>query len=95
MTDATTPDPTTNKHRPTKDRLIRAAANLFRNRGYHGVGLNELLAEAARVSSSSRVAKLKGLGVLELEVVTPALEVLLAAAEGCWLNKAFKLFCSC
>ena len=30
----------------TKDRLIRAAANLFRVRGYHGVGLNDLLTEA-------------------------------------------------
>ncbi|MEM8691972.1 MAG: TetR/AcrR family transcriptional regulator [Pseudomonadota bacterium] len=37
---------TTDKPRPTKDRLIRAAANLFRTRGYHGVGLNDLLAEA-------------------------------------------------
>lgn len=31
---------------PTKDRLIRSAANLFRTRGYHGVGLNDLLADA-------------------------------------------------
>ncbi len=31
---------------PTKDRLIRAAANLFRTRGYHGVGLNDLLSAA-------------------------------------------------
>ena len=31
---------------PTKDRLIRAAANLFRTRGYHGVGLADVLAEA-------------------------------------------------
>ena len=47
MTDATTQKP-----RPTKDRLIRAAANLFRNRGYHGVGLAELLnaAQAPRGS---------------------------------------------
>ena len=30
----------------TKDRLIRSAANLFRVHGYHGVGLNDLLAEA-------------------------------------------------
>lgn len=30
----------------TKDRLIRAAANLFRVRGYHGVGLNDLLSAA-------------------------------------------------
>lgn len=45
MTDVAPP---TQPHtpRPTKDRLIRAAANLFRNRGYHGVGLAELLAEA-------------------------------------------------
>lgn len=28
---------------PTKDRLIRTAADLFRKRGYHGVGLSELL----------------------------------------------------
>ena len=35
-------------HRPlsTKDRLIRSAAQLFRSRGYHGVGLNDLLTEA-------------------------------------------------
>lgn len=31
---------------PTKDRLIRAAATLFRTRGYHGVGLSDLLQEA-------------------------------------------------
>ncbi|MEM7318928.1 MAG: TetR/AcrR family transcriptional regulator [Pseudomonadota bacterium] len=31
---------------PTKDRLIRAASDLFRRGGYHGVGLNELLAAA-------------------------------------------------
>jgi TetR/AcrR family transcriptional repressor of lmrAB and yxaGH operons len=30
----------------TKDRLIRSAATLFRTRGYHGVGLNDLLADA-------------------------------------------------
>lgn len=30
----------------TKDRLIRAAAVLFRQRGYHAVGLSELLAAA-------------------------------------------------
>ena len=41
MTDVTPPKPLS-----TKDRLIRAAANLFRNKGYHGVGLNELLVEA-------------------------------------------------
>ncbi len=32
--------------RPTKERLIRSAANLFRTHGYHGVGLNDLLGEA-------------------------------------------------
>ncbi|GFE51148.1 TetR family transcriptional regulator [Roseobacter cerasinus] len=31
---------------PTKDRLIRAAAQLFRTHGYHGVGLNDLLTAA-------------------------------------------------
>ncbi len=30
----------------TKDRLIRAAAVLFNKRGYHGVGLSDLLAQA-------------------------------------------------
>lgn len=30
----------------TKDRLIRSAASLFRARGYHGVGLADLLADA-------------------------------------------------
>lgn len=34
------------KPRPTKDRLIRAAAHLFSIRGYHGVGLAEILTEA-------------------------------------------------
>ena len=38
--------------RPTKDRLIRAAALLFRQRGYNGVGLNELL-EAADAPKGS------------------------------------------
>jgi AcrR family transcriptional regulator len=32
--------------RPTKDRLIHSAATLFRTRGYHGVGLADLLADA-------------------------------------------------
>lgn len=32
--------------RPTKDRLILAAATLFRTRGYHGVGLADVLVEA-------------------------------------------------
>ncbi|MFA3916915.1 TetR/AcrR family transcriptional regulator [Ruegeria hyattellae] len=31
---------------PTKDRLIRTAAELFRRSGYNGVGLNELLTAA-------------------------------------------------
>ena len=31
---------------PTKDRLIRAASELFRKHGYHGVGLSDLLAKA-------------------------------------------------
>ncbi|WP_299694071.1 TetR/AcrR family transcriptional regulator [uncultured Tateyamaria sp.] len=31
---------------PTKDRLIQTAANLFRTRGYHGVGLADVLTEA-------------------------------------------------
>lgn len=37
---------------PTKDRLIRAAAELFRSRGYHGVGLNEVLTAAAAPKGS-------------------------------------------
>ncbi len=32
--------------RPTKDRLIHSAATLFRTRGYHGVGLADVLADA-------------------------------------------------
>lgn len=32
--------------RPTKERLIRSAANLFRKRGYNGVGLSDLLSDA-------------------------------------------------
>lgn len=31
---------------PTKDRLVQSAANLFRTRGYHGVGLADVLVEA-------------------------------------------------
>ncbi|AZV79617.1 TetR/AcrR family transcriptional regulator [Parasedimentitalea marina] len=45
MTDATSPSKTP-KPRPTKDRLIRAAAHLFGNHGYHGVGLAEILTKA-------------------------------------------------
>lgn len=30
----------------TRDRLVEAAARLFRSRGYHGVGIAEILAEA-------------------------------------------------
>ena len=37
---------------PTRDRLIRAAADLFRRRGYHGVGMAELL-EAAQAPKGS------------------------------------------
>ncbi|WP_300058949.1 TetR/AcrR family transcriptional regulator [uncultured Roseobacter sp.] len=37
---------------PTKDRLIQAAAKLFRTHGYHGVGLNDLLTEAAAPKGS-------------------------------------------
>ncbi len=36
----------TKKAYSTKDRLIRSAANLFRKRGYHGVGLSDLLRDA-------------------------------------------------
>ena len=36
----------TNAPLPTKDRLIHAAATLFRTRGYHGVGLADVLADA-------------------------------------------------
>lgn len=39
MTNAETP-------RPTKERLIHAAAGLFRTHGYHGVGLSDLLSAA-------------------------------------------------
>lgn len=42
----------TDRPLPTKDRLIRAAAELFRNRGYHGVGLNEVLSAAAAPKGS-------------------------------------------
>ena len=36
----------TDAARPTKDRLIHSAATLFRTRGYHGVGLADVLADA-------------------------------------------------
>jgi len=45
MTDSTIAPPSS-KPRPTKDRLIFAAANLFSERGYHGVGLAEILSQA-------------------------------------------------
>lgn len=35
-----------NQSIPTRDRLIRAAAELFRTRGYGGTGLSEVLAQA-------------------------------------------------
>lgn len=37
---------------PTKDRLIHSAARLFRARGYHGVGLADLLADASAPKGS-------------------------------------------
>ncbi len=37
---------------PTKDRLIRSAAHLFRRYGYNGVGLNDLLDYAAAPKGS-------------------------------------------
>ena len=37
---------------PTKDRLIHAAATLFRTRGFHGVGLADVLAEAGAPKGS-------------------------------------------
>lgn len=45
MIDPTTAPPPP-KPRPTKDRLIFAAAHLFSDCGYHGVGLAEILAQA-------------------------------------------------
>lgn len=38
--------PTRQTPLPTKDRLIRAAADLFRIRGYNGVGVSEVLSRA-------------------------------------------------
>lgn len=39
-------DPSTDERDlPSRDRLVRAAARLFRQKGYHGVGLSEILAE--------------------------------------------------
>ncbi|OBY24769.1 TetR/AcrR family transcriptional regulator [Leisingera sp. JC1] len=46
MTDVTTPQPTPESPIPTRERLLRAAAGLFRNKGYSGTGLAELLAAA-------------------------------------------------
>ncbi|WP_299371125.1 TetR/AcrR family transcriptional regulator [uncultured Tateyamaria sp.] len=37
---------TNDRPRPTKDRLILSAATLFRKRGYHGVGMADILAAA-------------------------------------------------
>ncbi|MCE8006505.1 TetR/AcrR family transcriptional regulator [Aestuariivita sp.] len=37
---------------PTKDRLIRSAAHLFRRHGYNGVGLNDLLDQASAPKGS-------------------------------------------
>lgn len=42
----------TDRPLPTKDRLIRSAANLFRTRGFHGVGLADLLADAGAPKGS-------------------------------------------
>lgn len=46
MTDVTTPQPGPDGPIPTRERLLRAAAGLFRNKGYSGTGLAELLAAA-------------------------------------------------
>ena len=42
----------TDKPLPTKDRLIRTAAQMFRRQGYNGVGLNDLL-DAAQAPKGS------------------------------------------
>jgi len=46
MNDVTTAGPPQDSQPPTRDRLIRAAARLFRDKGYSGTGLAELLAAA-------------------------------------------------
>ncbi|WP_264211092.1 TetR/AcrR family transcriptional regulator [Leisingera thetidis] len=52
MTDVTTASPHQDSLPPTRDRLIRAAARLFRDKGYTGTGLAELLAAAAAPKGS-------------------------------------------
>ncbi|CUH98884.1 TetR/AcrR family transcriptional regulator [Leisingera aquaemixtae] len=54
MTDVTTASPPASSQAtaPTRDRLIRAAAELFRNKGYNGTGLAELLAVAGAPKGS-------------------------------------------
>lgn len=46
MDDVTTAGTAPGQPLPTRERLILAAASLFRNKGYSGTGLAELLAEA-------------------------------------------------
>ncbi|WP_027257967.1 TetR/AcrR family transcriptional regulator [Leisingera aquimarina] len=52
MTDVTTAETGGTSPPPTRERLIRAAARLFRNKGYSGTGLAELLAEAGAPKGS-------------------------------------------
>lgn len=52
MTDVTTPSAAPDAPAPTRERLLRAAAGLFRNKGYSGTGLAELLAAAGAPKGS-------------------------------------------
>ncbi|KIC21575.1 TetR/AcrR family transcriptional regulator [Leisingera sp. ANG-Vp] len=52
MDDVTTAGSAPDQPLPTRERLILAAASLFRNKGYSGTGLAELLTEAAAPKGS-------------------------------------------
>jgi AcrR family transcriptional regulator len=73
------------RHTPARDRLTATAARLFRERGYHGVGLIEILAEAQAPKGSLYYAFPEGKADLALAAAD-----LLAAERLAVLNAAFE-----
>ncbi|UWQ54474.1 TetR/AcrR family transcriptional regulator [Leisingera caerulea] len=81
MTDVTTASPPPGSPAPTRERLIRAAASLFREKGYAGTGLAELLAAAEAPKGSLYHHFPNGKSDLALAAATWASDQMLALID--------------